>query len=162
MRARQSEGIAMSNGSPAQSLTPDGFRFWSREKLRNADTDQFRHVNNAAIASFLEGGRMDLFAARAISPLMQGLNVVVGRLSIEFHAEIFYPGELNIGSTVTRVGRSSFEVLQGVFRDNTCVASAVASCVLLRSGKPHAVPDEIRRHLTGDLVQSSNSAGARR
>jgi acyl-CoA thioester hydrolase len=144
---------------PTQHLTPDRFRFWSREKLRNADTDQFRHVNNACIASFLEGGRMELFAASAIDHLMEGLNVVVGRLSIEFHAEIFYPGELKIGSTVTRIGRSSFEVLQGIFRDDACVASAVASCVLLQAGKPYAVPDEIRRHLLGP-GDASNAVGA--
>lgn len=138
-----------------QRLTPEHFRFWSLEKLRNADTDQFRHVNNAAIASFLEGGRMDLFADPAVSRLLDGLNVVVGRLTIEFHAEIFYPGEVNIGSTVTHIGRSSFEVLQGVFRAGTCVASATASCVLLQAGKPFAVPDDIRRHLLGD---SSSSA----
>ncbi|OAE96346.1 hypothetical protein AYJ54_36960 [Bradyrhizobium centrolobii] len=143
-----------------QRPTPDRFRFWSREKLRNADTDQFRHVNNASIASFLEGGRMELFAAPAISRLMNGLNVVVGRLNIEFHAEIFYPGQLDIGSTVTHIGRSSFEVLQAIFRDGTCVASAVASCVLLKAGKPHAIPNDIRRHLLGDLGDSSNSAGA--
>lgn len=144
--------------SPATPrLTPEHFRFWSPEKLRNADTDQFRHVNNAAIASFLEGGRMDLFADAAISRLMEGLNVVVGRLTIEFHAEIFYPGEVNIGSNVTYIGRSSFEVLQAVFRAGTCVASATASCVLLQAGKPYAVPDEIRRHLLGP---STSSAGA--
>src|SRR5262249_49301564 len=130
-----------------QELTPGHFRFWSHEKLRNADTDQFQHVNNAAIASFLESGRMELFAAPAISGPMNGLNVVVGRLGIEFHAEIFYPGELNIGSTVTRIGRSSFEVLQAIFCGGTCAASAVASCVVLQGGKPHAIPDEVRRHL---------------
>jgi acyl-CoA thioester hydrolase len=148
--------------APSAPLTPDRFRFWSREKLRNADTDQFQHVNNASIASFLEGGRMELFASPAISHLMKGLNVVVGRINIEFHAEIFYPGDLNIGSTVTRVGRSSFEVLQGIFRGGACVASAVASCVLLQAGKPHAIPTDIRRHLLvlGDPGDSSNSAGA--
>ncbi|GIQ76877.1 acyl-CoA thioesterase [Bradyrhizobium sp. ma5] len=138
-------------------LTPEHFRFWSLEKLRNADTDQFRHVNNAAIASFLEGGRMELFAEPAISRLMDGLNVVVGRLTIEFHSEVFYPGEVNIGSTVTSVGRSSFEVLQGVFRAGACVASATASCVLLQAGKPHAIPDDIRRHLLGDSSKSARA-----
>jgi acyl-CoA thioester hydrolase len=143
-----------------QQLTPDRFRFWTREKLRNADTDQFRHVNNAAIASFLEGGRMELLASPAIIGPMTGLNVVVGRLNIEFHAEIFYPGDLNIGSTVTRIGRSSFDVLQAVFRDGTCVASAVASCVLLQAGKPYAIPDDVRRHLLENLDNSSRSQGA--
>jgi acyl-CoA thioester hydrolase len=154
----------MSKAAPpilsTQRPTPDRFRFWSREKLRNADTDQFLHVNNAAIASFLEGGRMEMFAAPALGGLMKGLNVVVGRLSIEFHAEIFYPGELNIGSTVTRIGRSSFDILQGVFRDANCVASAVASCVLMHAGKPHVVPVEMRRHLIGDVGDSLSSAGA--
>ncbi|GKQ55172.1 thioesterase family protein [Bradyrhizobium sp. Ce-3] len=148
--------VPVSRPPSTPPLAPEQFRFWSLEKLRNADTDQFRHVNNAAIASFLESGRMELFAAPAISRLMDGLNVVVGRLSIEFHTEVFYPGEVNIGSMVTHIGRSSFEVLQGVFRDGTCVASATASCVLLQAGKPHAVPDEIRRHLLGD---PSSSAG---
>lgn len=139
----------VSRTSSTPRLTPEHFRFWSLEKLRNADTDQFRHVNNAAIASFLESGRMELFADPAISRLMDGLNVVVGQLTIEFQTEVFYPGEINIGSTVTYVGRSSFEVLQGVFRAGTCVATATASCVLLQAGKPHAVPDDIRQHLLG-------------
>jgi acyl-CoA thioester hydrolase len=142
---------------PTPQLTPEHFRFWSLEKLRNADTDQFRHVNNAAIASFLESGRMELFTEPAISRLMDGLNVVVGRLTIEFHKEVFYPGEVNIGSTVTSIGRSSFVVLQGVFQAGTCVASATASCVLLQAGKPHAVPDDIRWHLLGDSSESART-----
>jgi len=151
---------AISQKPSTEGLTPDRFRFWSREKLRNADTDQFQHVNNAAIASFLEGGRMELFAAPEISERMKGLNVVVGRLSIDFHAEIFYPGELSVGSTVTRIGRSSFDVLQGIFRQSTCIASAVASCVLLQAGKPHTVPSDIRRHLLGDLGDCGDRIGA--
>lgn len=144
-----------------EELTPDRFRFWSREKIRNADTDQFHHVNNASVASFLEDGRMELFASPAITPLMKGLNVVVGRLHIEFYAEIFYPGELKIGSAVTRIGRSSFEVLQGVFNEDSCVASAVASCVLLQAGKPHAISDDVRRHLLSERANVSPSNGVR-
>ena len=140
--------------------TPGDFRFWTVEKLRNADTDQFRHVNNAAIASFLESGRMELFVSPAIGDLMKGLNVVVGRLSIEFHAEIFYPGELKVGSMVARIGRTSFDVLQGVFRDDVCVASATAACVLMQSGKPYPVPDDVRRHLLGERDDPSSGKPA--
>ena len=38
------------------------FRFWAEEKLRNADTDQFRHVNNAAIATIFEAARCPVHA----------------------------------------------------------------------------------------------------
>jgi acyl-CoA thioester hydrolase len=123
------------------------FAFWTREKLRNADTDQFGHVNNAAIATFLEAGRMELFAVPALASIMAGANIVVGRLSTTFHAELFFPGEVEIGSTVTRVGRTSFDVLQGVFQGATCIASAQAACVMLRERSPFPIPAAVRAHL---------------
>jgi acyl-CoA thioester hydrolase len=135
---------------PLPRATPvrrDAFRFWTTEKLRNADTDQFHHVNNAAIASFLEAGRIELFSDRVVAAAMAGANIVVGQLLITFHAELFYPGAVDIGSTVSRIGRTSFDVQQGVFHGQICVATGTASCVLMRSGKPAPVPDPVRAHL---------------
>ena len=56
------------------------FRFWTEEKLRNADTDQFRHVNNAAIATLFEAARMEIFAPRPIHTAMDtsGLTALTG------------------------------------------------------------------------------------
>lgn len=109
----------------------DAFRFWAQEKLRNPDTDQFGHVNNAAMASFFEAGRMELFAKRPADPVAAKLQLVVVRLLINFHKELYYPGEVAIGSIVTRVGRSSFDVAQGLFLGDVCIAAAEATCVAL-------------------------------
>jgi acyl-CoA thioester hydrolase len=137
----------MPASSRAEAPTRAQFAFWTTEKLRNADTDQFGHVNNAAIATFLEAGRMELFASPSLRDAMAGANIVVGELFTTFHAELFFPGHVAIGSTVTRVGRTSFDVFQGVFDGDTCVASARGACVMLRDRAPSPIPEAVRAHL---------------
>lgn len=124
-------------------------RFWTTEKLRNADTDQFRHVNNAVIASLLEAGRMEIFADAQARPLLDALTLAVVRLEIDFHCEVFYPGAVEIGSRVLHVGRTSFRVRQGVFEGDRCVASALATCVLFDPATRRAaeVPTLLREFL---------------
>lgn len=110
-------------------LSRDAYRFWCEEKLRNADTDQFRHVNNAAIASMLESARMEAFASE-VHARLGGATLAVVHLAIDFHRELFYPGSVAVGSAVIRTGRTSFSVRQGVFDSDGCAASADVTCVL--------------------------------
>ncbi len=53
----------------------------------------------------------------------------MARLTIDFHAELFYPGIIDIGTRVLRIGRSSFTVGQGVFNADLCAATAEIVCV---------------------------------
>ncbi len=107
------------------------FRFWTEEKLRNPDTDQFRHVNHAAMVTMFEAGRMELFAQPEVHVLMEGADLAVVSLALQFHRELFYPGKVAIGSTVVSVGNTSFKCLQALFDSkDACVASAEAVCVL--------------------------------
>lgn len=144
--------------APARSAPPQRgeFRFWTEEKLRNADTDQFRHVNNAVFSTLLEAARMEIFAPREIHPLMEGANLAVVRLLVEFRHELFFPGRVEIGSIVTRVGNSSFGVRQAVFSlsSDICAVSAEATCVLLqpRSGRPHSISPSLRDYLLGQTA----------
>jgi acyl-CoA thioester hydrolase len=130
------------------------FRFWTEEKLRNADTDQFRHVNNAVIATFFEAARMEIFAPSSIHALMGGANLAVVRLLIEFNAEVHFPGRVCVGSTVVNVGKTSFRVRQGLFAeaDDDCRARAEAVCVLVHgeTGRPHPITPELRTYLLAD------------
>lgn len=139
--------------APARSAAPQraDFRFWTEEKLRNADTDQFLHVNNAVISTFFEAGRMEIFSAPGVRAWMGGANLAVVRLLVEFRRELHFPGRVTIGSTVIAVGNTSFRVRQGLFfnaEDGAC-ASAEATCVLLMpgTGRPHPIAPELRAHL---------------
>lgn len=126
------------------------FRFWTEEKLRNADTDQFGHVNHAVLATFFEAGRMELFRARPPEPGMADVEIMVVRLSMSFHREAHYPGNIAIGACVKRVGNASFDVVQGLFDREGCIASAEATCVLIdhQSRRPVRASDTLRQYLT--------------
>ncbi|MGJ7609049.1 acyl-CoA thioesterase [Variovorax sp. LT1R20] len=149
--------------SPQRTVPPrrDELRFWTQEKLRNADTDQFRHVNNAIISTLLEAARMEIFAPAAVRPLMDGANLAVVRLLIEFRHEVYFPGRVDIGSTVLAVGNTSLRVRQGLFMDgsDTCLASAEATCVLLHPGlrRSHPVGAELRRYLLANAHGGGDS-----
>lgn len=132
---------------PKQADVPDKiYPFWIRESIRNADTDQFQHVNNAAIASYCEAGRMALFSEQCLQEVVAGLNVVVVKLTIQFEQELFYPGDVRVGTLVTAVGNTSFQVSQGLYGVGGRFATSEATCVTMDRAqhKPIRVPDPVR------------------
>ncbi|NMM03518.1 acyl-CoA thioesterase [Paraburkholderia sp. RP-4-7] len=127
--------------------------FWTHEKLRNADTDQFRHVNNAVISTLLESARMEILDGDPLKASMSGRNVVVAHLSMDFLKQLYFPGTVEIGSATVKVGRTSFQLAQGLFIGSDCMVFALATCVLLdaKRGEPTPIPEPIRTHLLSGL-----------
>lgn len=127
-------------------LDRSAYPFWIEEKIRNADTDQFEHVNNAAIASYCEAGRMGLFARPDLAAAMTGLNVVVVKLTIVFEQELHYPGAVEIGTRVSAIGNTSFQIAQGLYGERGRFATSEATCVLMERAQrqPIRVPDLMR------------------
>ena len=122
------------------------YPIWTYESIRNADTDQFQHVNNASIASYCEAGRMALFSEPSLREAIAELNVVVVKLTIQFERELFYPGTAQVGTRVTTVGNTSFQVSQGLYALGERFAASDATCVMMDrvQHKPVRVPDEVR------------------
>jgi len=116
--------------------------------IRYADTDRQGHVNNAVFATFSEIGRVAFLYDPAEPLAPEGASFVVARLSIDFHAELFWPGTVDIGTGIIRIGRSSVTLVQGLFNQGRCVASAEAVIVLFdkqtRASRPLPV-DTITR-----------------
>ena len=127
------------------------YRFWTEEKLRNADTDQQGHVNNANIATFFESGRIDILSAAAIAQVRAVTSIVVVRMLTNFRKEWFFPGTVRVGTRVARVGRTSLTCEQPSHAANGEVATAEATCVLIDKAtrKPTPVPEALRAYLTG-------------
>lgn len=124
--------------------------FLTRLRLRNGDTDQFRHVNNAAIASCFEEARMAIFQQADLAPSMAGKNVVVAHLAIDFLSEVFYPGDIEVKTTPVATRNTSFELTQGLYMGDTLCAQAKAICVLMDAAqsRPTPLPDAFRDGLT--------------
>jgi acyl-CoA thioester hydrolase len=127
----------------------ESYKTWASDKLRFADTDMLGHVNNAAFATFCETGRvMFLYdPERPIKP--PDTDFVIVRLVLDFRRELHYPGLVEIGTRVLRIGGSSFLMGQGLFKDGECAATAEGTCVLIdrTTRRPVRLSDELRERL---------------
>jgi len=107
-----------------QSLDIEDFPFRTFDKVRYADTDRQGHVNNAAFSSYLETGRVE-FLYDPQNPLAaDNKSFVIASLTLRFVSEINWPGKVDIGTGVTKVGNSSLSLYQGLFQDGQCAATA--------------------------------------
>ena len=94
------------------------------EKLRYADTDRQGHVNNAIFSTMLETGRVELLYDPHRPLHEPGCTFVIASLHLDFRGEINWPGQVEIGTRVAVVGKSSVTLEQGLFQQDVCVATA--------------------------------------
>ena len=117
--------------------------------LRYADHDQEGHVNNAVYATLFEAGRVAILydPAQAMPP--EGCHFSLVRMTVDFLAEMSWPGEVTIGTAVTRLGTSSIGLSHGIFKDGTCRAISDGVVVLTNSTtrRAHPLPDYARTML---------------
>jgi acyl-CoA thioester hydrolase len=143
------------NSDEFESL--EAFVLRTGDKLRYGDTDRQGHVNNAVFATFLKTGRVELLYNEALAD--QGAAFVIARLELDFLAEVNWPGEVEIGTAVLDVGRSSFKLFQKVFQDGKPVAQAMTVIVQMsessRKSQPLSERARVRlQELTGPALST--------
>lgn len=129
----------------------DRYKHWTPVTIRYCDQDAMGHVNNATYAEWFEASRVmlinDLFKDQT------RLSTVLARMTIDYLNETHFPGTVEVGGRMSRVGNKSFESSYGVFRDGVCLATAVCVNVFFdlqtrRSAEP---PEAVRAMLNGAL-----------
>jgi len=110
------------------------------EKLRFADTDRNGHVSNAVFAICCQNARMELLHDKSRVPLPVDAQFVVARLTLEFLKEMHWPGMVEIGTRVGRIGTSSVTLIQSLFLDGSCAANASSTVVLIDRSTRRAIP----------------------
>ncbi|UII55882.1 acyl-CoA thioesterase [Cytobacillus spongiae] len=125
----------------------EDFPLKAYDKIRYADTDRQGHVNNALFSTFLETGRTELLYAN--EPLHdKGASFVIASQKLELIAEIHWPGTVEIGTAIRKIGNSSLSLFQGIYQDGKL--SAVADTVIVqmddqtRKSKPLSVESKER------------------
>jgi acyl-CoA thioester hydrolase len=101
------------------------------EKLRFADTDLQGHITNTVFAVCCQNARMELLCDPKRVPIPPNTLFVIAKLVLEFRSEMHWPGTVEIGTRVERVGRSSVTLAQGLFMDERCVAIAESVVALM-------------------------------
>jgi acyl-CoA thioester hydrolase len=123
----------------------DDFPYRLTDNVRFGDLDPNQHVNNAVYATYFETGRVTLMKDRSYGLMPQGLAWIMARLDIHFRAELHWPGTIELGLGVSRIGRTSVTFDQVVFSGHRCVASAQSVNVLIdeTTRKPTPLTPEI-------------------
>lgn len=125
---------------PTPPPKPEDFKAWTTDRLRYCDTDRQGHVNNAVFATFCESGRTSILFenGRPIAP--EGFAWVIARLVLDFRSELNWPGEVETGTAVARIGSSSITLKQGIFKEGVCAADAETVIVLMDENSRRAAP----------------------
>jgi acyl-CoA thioester hydrolase len=120
------------------------------EKLRYGDTDRQGHVNNAVFSTLLEAGRVSYIYDPAHPLAGEACAFVIARLEVDFRAELNWPGDVVVGTAVAKIGRSSFELTQGLFQDDVCAALSRSVIVQMdeRTRRSHPLSDHTRAVLS--------------
>ncbi|MEL7528491.1 MAG: thioesterase family protein [Pseudomonadota bacterium] len=122
------------------------------DKLRYADTDRQGHVNNAVFNTFLETGRVELLFGDEL--MCEGASFVIARLELDFLSEINWPGEVQIGTAVKEIGRSSLKLVQRVYQDGRPVAQALTVIVQMNEETRKSTPlSEAARQRFSELLR---------
>ena len=127
----------------------EDFPFRLTDNIRFADLDPNHHVNNAVYATYFETVRVTLMKDRSYGLVPEGLAWIMIRLDMHFRAELRWPGQIEMGLGVHKLGRTSVTFDEVVFCEGKCVASAQATNVLIDeiSRKPKPLTAEIIRNL---------------
>jgi acyl-CoA thioester hydrolase len=125
----------------------EDFPYRLSDNVRFGDLDPNQHVNNAVYATYFETGRVTLMKDPDIGLTPPGLAWIMVRLDIHFRAELHWPGTIELGLGVVKLGRTSVTFEQVVFSKETCVASANSVGVLIDEASRRPTP------LTADVIE---------
>lgn len=101
------------------------------ETLRFADADRNGHLTSSVLAVCLQSGRLALLSDPAPGVEPPSSQFVVASLQLDYPSELEWPGTVDIGARVERVGRSSVGLAQALFQDGRCAAIARSVAVLM-------------------------------
>lgn len=115
---------------------------WTEDVLRFGDTDANGHINNTVFSVLCEGGRVALFNRHLTPLLAPGTLYVIVRLTVDFRAELHYPGVVRTATWIEAIGRSSIRLRHRVESEGRLAAEAESICVLMDSTTRRSIPLE--------------------
>lgn len=125
-------------------------------RLLFTDVDSLHHINNVAIVRYMAEGRASFNAGilrqDLVTEIVRGHAIVVARLTIDFLAEASYPGELEVLTGCACMGRTSYQLAQGVFQGERCIAAALSVMVFRHAGTPCPLTQELRARLGASMI----------
>jgi acyl-CoA thioester hydrolase len=133
--------------------TRDSFHHWTPVTIRYSDQDAMAHVNNTALATYVEAARTAFIYDLIQRSEMQGMEFILARMIIDYRRELHYPGMVEVGARLIRVGNKSLTTGYGVFKGEECVATSECVNVFydMATRKTVVPSDSIRAALVAEM-----------
>ncbi|MCB0283843.1 MAG: acyl-CoA thioesterase [Calditrichaeota bacterium] len=130
------------------------FPLKSFDKIRYSDTDRQGHVNNSVFSSFLETGRVEILYNKSIPLLSENCSFVIASLALDFLQEITWPGQVEIGTGILKIGNSSIRILQMLYQNDLPVARSETVIVHIQdeSSKSYPLSEDAKNILKRWLI----------
>ncbi|MGI9525160.1 MAG: acyl-CoA thioesterase [Hyphomicrobiaceae bacterium] len=143
--------------TPDYDLTDRGiYKAWTSHTIRYNDQDTLGHVNNAVYSTFFEAGRTAILQPLFKEHQDRNLDIVLARIIVDYRRELSYPGAVDIGTSIKRIGNTSVVFLNGIFDADSAECSATGEAYLvffdLVARKSTPPPPKIRELLEKLLI----------
>lgn len=132
------------------------YAFFEKISLRYADNDANGHVNNAQYYSFFDTASEGYLREHNLRKMLtQRVRTLVVASSCRYYSEIAFPGHIQVGVRVARIGNSSIQYDIAIFRDDDSQDAAAHGtftivCASHETGRPVSVPEAFRQHLEAE------------
>lgn len=110
------------------------------------ETDALGHINNTVIPAWFEGARNPLFKIFIPDLNPQTWTLILAKIDVNFHAELFYQHPVELRTYIARLGKSSFDVYQEAWQNDKCCASGTAVMVQFCHEQKKSVPMSEAQH----------------
>lgn len=133
------------------------YAHWSPVTIRFSDQDSLAHINNVALAQYFEVARTAYVydVIRAAGPkAVEKVEFILARVVIDFKRELHYPGAVEVGARLIRLGTKSMTSGYGIFRGDDCIATSEAVNVFydMTTRSSMVPPADVRMILEGELA----------
>jgi acyl-CoA thioester hydrolase len=152
----------MTNTDTIDLTERNSFAFWTPVTVRYSDQDELGHINNCSYIAYVEAGRID-FLGGLLDPVHHaGLDFILARIAVDYRREGHYPGIMEIGSRILKLGNKSMTTGYGLFMGDECKATAECVNIYFRpdTRETLVIPEDIRAQLQADPMQTARGAGA--
>src|SRR5262245_3806738 len=125
---------------------------WCSVTVRVSDQDAAGHVNNVAICAYLETARLTFMRDLGLMETADGTRGISAGMTVSFLAESHWPGRVELGTGVMKIGASSITIGAAAFKDGDCIAAAEMTVVRLHGKAPHPIDAGLRAKLEKYLL----------
>lgn len=94
-----------------------------------SDIDSFQHVNYRVVHRWFEEGRLPIYKLFVPDLNLERLRLVMVRLEVDYLAEMFLGAEVEIRTSISKIGNTSFHITQEAYQNVKCCARGIVVLV---------------------------------